>query len=279
MPGVLYIVGTPIGNLEDITLRAIRTLKEANLIAAEDTRHTQILLKRFEIHTPLTSYHEHNERSKAPELVARLGRGENIALVSDAGTPAISDPGYRLVFAALQGGIRVVPIPGPSAVISALSASGLPSDGFLFAGFLPAKKQERRTKLQSLRNERHSIVFYEAPHRLREALDDMHLVFGDRRVVVARELTKVHEQFLRGRLSEVIGQVAAAEIRGEITVIIEGSSATQAVSTEELRKEIEQLQNNGMRLKEIAEVLGERYGYSKRDIYQLALNQADKTKP
>lgn len=273
MPGTLYIVATPIGNLEDITLRAIRTLKDADIIAAEDTRHTQTLLRRFTINTPLLSYHEHNERAKTGQLLARLERGENIALVSDAGTPAISDPGYRLVVEAVRAGIRVVPIPGPSALIAALSAGGLPTDGFNFRGFLPARKRERRSKLRELRGDRYSIVVYETPHRLKESLDDLCEIFGDRRMVLAREVTKIHEEFLRGRISEVIGKVSQREIRGEVTLIIEGCSDVKPPSEEALREEIAKLKGEGMRVKEIAEIIGEKYGYSKREIYQLAMEQ------
>jgi 16S rRNA (cytidine1402-2'-O)-methyltransferase len=279
MPGTLYIVATPIGNLEDITLRAIRTLKDADIIAAEDTRHTQTLLRHFSINTPLTSYHEHNERAKTNQLIARLERGESIALVSDAGTPAISDPGYRLVMEATRVGIRVVPIPGPSAVIAALSAGGLPTDGFNFRGFLPARKRERRSKLQELRVDRYSIVVYETPHRLKESLDDIREIFGDRRMVLARELTKIHEEFLRGRISEVIGEVSRREIRGEVTLIIEGCSDVNPPSEGALRDEIAKLKGEGMRVKEIAEMIGEKYGYSKREIYGLAMEQGGKTKP
>jgi 16S rRNA (cytidine1402-2'-O)-methyltransferase len=279
MPGTLYIVATPIGNLEDITLRAIRTLKDADIIAAEDTRHTQTLLRHFTINTPLTSYHEHNERAKTNQLIARLERGESIALVSDAGTPAISDPGYRLVMEATRLGIRVVPIPGPSAVIAALSAGGLPTDGFNFRGFLPARKRERRSKLQELRVDRYSIVVYETPHRLKESLDDIREIFGDRRIVLARELTKIHEEFLRGRISEVIGEVSRREIRGEVTLIIEGCSDVNPPSEEALRDEIAKLKGEGMRVKDIAEMIGEKYGYSKREIYGLAMEQGGKTKP
>lgn len=278
MPGILYIVATPIGNLEDITLRAIRTLKEADLIAAEDTRHTQVLLRHFAINTPLTSYHEHNERTKTAQLVARLERGESIALVSDAGTPAISDPGYRLVVEAVRGGIRVVPIPGPSALIAALSAGGLPTDGFTFRGFLPARKRERRSKLQELRGDRHSIVVYETPHRLKESLDDIREILGDRRMVLAREITKLHEEFLRGRISEVIGEVGQRAVRGEITLVIEGCSDVNAISEDALRDEIAKLKGEGMRVKEIAEIIGEKVGYSKREIYRLAMEQGAKTK-
>lgn len=279
MPGTLYIVATPIGHLEDITLRAIRTLKDVDVIAAEDTRHTQTLLRHLSIDTPLTSYHEHNERAKTGQLVARLERGESIALVSDAGTPAISDPGYRLVVEATRLGIRVVPIPGPSALIAALSAGGLPTDGFNFRGFLPARKRERRSKLQEFRDNRYSIVVYEAPHRLKESLDDIREIFGDRRMVLARELTKLHEEILRGRISEVIAEVSQREIRGEVTLIIEGSSDVNPPSEEALRDEIAKLAGEGMRVKEIAEIIGEKYGYSKREIYGLALEQGRKTKP
>jgi 16S rRNA (cytidine1402-2'-O)-methyltransferase len=273
MPDTLYIVATPIGNLEDITLRAIRTLKEVDIIAAEDTRHTQTLLRHFSINTPLTSYHEHNERAKTGQLVARLERGESVALVSDAGTPGISDPGYRLVLEATRRGIRVVPIPGPSALIAALSVSGLPTDGFNFRGFLPARKRERRSKLQELRLERYSIVVYETPHRLKESLDDIREIFGDRRMVMGREITKLHEEFLRGRISEVIAEVSRREIRGEVAVIIEGCSDVDPPSEEALRDEIAGLVADGLRVKEIAEVLGEKYGYSKRQIYGLAMDQ------
>jgi 16S rRNA (cytidine1402-2'-O)-methyltransferase len=278
MPGTLYIVATPIGNLEDITLRAIRILKDADLIAAEDTRHTQILLRHFTINTPLTSYHEHNERAKTSQLVARLERGESIALVSDAGTPGISDPGYRLIVEATRLGIRVVPIPGPSALIAALSASALPTDGFNFRGFLPARKRERRSKLQELRVDRYSIVIYETPHRLKESLDDIRDIFGDRRIVLAREVTKIHEEFLRGRISEVIGEITHREIRGEVTLIIEGCSDLDPPSQEALREEIARLIADGLRVKEIAEVLGEKYGYSKRQIYGLAMDQGRNAK-
>jgi 16S rRNA (cytidine1402-2'-O)-methyltransferase len=278
MPGTLYIVATPIGNLEDITLRAIRTLKEVDIIAAEDTRHTQILLNQFTINTSLTSYHEHNERAKAGQLAARLERGQSIALVSDAGTPAISDPGYRLIVEAIRMGIRVVPIPGPSALIAALSASGLPTDGFNFRGFLPSRKRERRSKLQELRSDRYSIVVYETPHRLKESLDDIREILGDRRMVLARELSKVHEEFLRGRVSEVIGEVSQREIRGEVTLIIEGCSDLDPPLEDVLNEEIARLIADGMRVKEIAEVLGAKYGYSKRQIYGLAMDQARNTK-
>ena len=222
MAGVLYIVATPIGNLEDITLRALRVLKEVDLIAAEDTRHTRHLLDHYGIKTALTSYHEHNERAKAQNLVERLLHGDSIALVSDAGTPAISDPGYRLVVAALLAGIQVTPIPGAAALAAVISASGLPSDRFVFEGFLPAKKQEKKKKLQKLQSEVRTLIFYEAPHRLKESLQDLQQVFGDREIVVAREVTKMHEEFLRGTISAVSEQIANREVKGEITIVVQG---------------------------------------------------------
>jgi 16S rRNA (cytidine1402-2'-O)-methyltransferase len=270
MAGVLYIVATPIGNLEDITLRAVRVLKEVDVIAAEDTRHTQSLLKRYDIRTPLTSYHEHNERSKADHLVARLQRGENIALVSDAGTPVISDPGFRLVKEAVQANLSVVPIPGPSALAAVLSASGLPTDRFAFEGFLPAKKHDRREKLRCLREETRTLVFYEAPHRLKESLYDIQDVLGARAMVLAREVTKLHEEFVRGTVPDVMARLPE-EIRGEVTLVVAGSAGEAAPSEDRLESEIRKLQADGLRVKEIAEVLGAKYRYSKKAIYRMAL--------
>jgi 16S rRNA (cytidine1402-2'-O)-methyltransferase len=273
MAGLLYVVATPIGNLEDITLRALRILREVDLIAAEDTRHTQILLNHYDIHTPLTSYHEHNERTKAQPLVERLVRGENVALLCDAGTPAISDPGYRLIIEATRAGVRVVPLPGASALAAVLSASGLPTDRFVFEGFLPAKKQERKTKLQALQNESRTLVFYEAPHRLMESLQDLQQILGDREIVVAREVSKVHEEFLRGTLSKIITQLGEQTVKGEITLVVHGSTERTKVADTELQDEIGQLVAKGMRVKEIAEIIGERHRLSKREIYQLALRR------
>jgi 16S rRNA (cytidine1402-2'-O)-methyltransferase len=271
MPGTLYIVATPIGNLEDITLRALRVLKEVDAIAAEDTRHTRVLLNHYSIQTPLTSYHEHNERTKAEDLVKRLLEGQDVALVSDAGTPAISDPGFRLVAQAVDAGIRIIPLPGASALTAVLSASGLPTDRVAFEGFLPAKKKQRREKLRALRDETRTLVFYEAPHRLVEALDDVHELLGDREVVLAREVSKVHEEFLRGPISELIRVLRRREIRGEVTLIISGSAGESLVTEDRLKAEISELHLRGMRIKEIAEVLGEKFGYPKKEIYRLAL--------
>ena len=271
MAGILYIVATPIGNLEDITLRALRVLKEVDLIAAEDTRHTRILLSHYDIRTPLTSYHEHNERTKAQPLVERLLGGENIALVSDAGTPAISDPGYRLVVDAIHAGIRVIPLPGASALVATLSAGGLPTDRFAFEGFLPAKKQERRARLQELKNDARTLVFYEAPHRLNESLQDMQQIMGEREIVVGRELSKVHEEFLRGTVSEVVARFADREVKGEITIVVRGSTDGCQVSEAEVKAEIRRLGAAGMGVKEISQLLGERYQLSKREVYQIVL--------
>jgi 16S rRNA (cytidine1402-2'-O)-methyltransferase len=220
--GPLYIVATPIGNLEDITLRAIRILGEVSLIAAEDTRHTQKLLSHYDIHRPLTSYHDHNKEQKAEVIIERLKDGQSVALVSDAGTPGISDPGYYLVNRAIEEGIAVVPIPGPTAALSALSVSGLPTDSFVFEGFLPARRAQRLRKLETLKAEARTIIFYEPPHRILACLKDVLEVLGDRRVVLARELTKIHEETMRGKISDIINTVTARTLKGEITLIVEG---------------------------------------------------------
>jgi 16S rRNA (cytidine1402-2'-O)-methyltransferase len=271
MAGVLYIVATPIGNLEDISLRAIRILKQVDLIAAEDTRHTQVLLNHYGIHTPLTSYHEHNEKTKSQALLVQLIQGKTLALVSDAGTPAISDPGYRLVSEASGAGIPVVPIPGASALTAVLAASGLPTDRFVFEGFLPAKKKQRRERLRELSQESRTVVLFEAPHRLKQSLDDIYEILGDREIVVAREVSKVHEEFLRGEVSDIIGRVAGHDIRGELTLIIRGSREKAHVSEQQLRREIQKLKAEGVRVKEIAEILGEKYSLAKKQVYRLAL--------
>jgi 16S rRNA (cytidine1402-2'-O)-methyltransferase len=218
----LYLVASPIGNLQDITLRALRILKEVDLIACEDTRQTQKLLNRYGITTRTTSYHEHNEMTRAPELVKELQEGASVALVTDAGMPGISDPGYRLISLAIRHHVPVVPIPGASAFLAALVASGLPTDSFRFSGFLPAKRGERRAALAAIKASPRTQVFYEAPHRVVEALTDVVEVLGqDRHVVIAREVTKLHEEFLRGRASEVLGTLKARDaVKGEITLLI-----------------------------------------------------------
>ena len=218
--GCLYLVGTPIGNLEDITLRALRILREVDQIAAEDTRHTQKLLNRYEIAKPLISYHEHNEMTRAPELLIALEQGAKIALVSDAGMPLVSDPGYRLVSLCLRHQVPVVPVPGPSALLASLSVSGLPAEEFLFVGFLPARSGERRRALERLRIEDRTIILYEAPHRVAECIADAREILGDRPACLAREVTKVHEEFQRGKLSTLATALAEKPVRGEITLLI-----------------------------------------------------------
>jgi len=270
VPGVLYIVATPIGNLEDLTFRALRILKEVDLIAAEDTRHSRRLLDHYGIKTPLTSYHEHNEQSKARHLVERMQRGENVALISDAGTPVLSDPGHRLVHEAIRSGIAISPVPGPSALVAALSASGLSMERFVFEGFLPAKRKERREKLQSLGAEARTLVFYEAPHRLKESLADIGAILGAREMVLAREMSKVHEEFLRGSAGDLMTQLADREVRGELTLVIAGATGEPAAA-EQIMAEIRKLKSDGMRVKEIAALLGEKYSVAKREVYRMVL--------
>ena len=220
----LYIVSTPIGNLDDITLRALRTLKEVQLIAAEDTRRTGLLLKHFGIQTPLTSYFEGNELRKRDFILSRLKQGDQVALVSDAGTPGISDPGYRLIQMAIEQNISVIPIPGPSAVIAALSVAGLPTDSFLFKGFLPHKSKKRRDLLQQLEGVRETLIVYESPHRISETLQDILEILGDREIALTRELTKVYEEVLRGKVSDVLQQIGEKTLKGEITLVVSGKT-------------------------------------------------------
>lgn len=277
--GCLYLVATPIGNLEDITLRALRILKEADFIACEDTRQTLKLLSHFQIRKPLESYHEHNEKTRAPELIFRMESGARIALVTDAGTPLISDPGHRLVSLCVLHHIEVIPIPGPSAILAALAACGLPSDEFTFAGFLPARATERRRRLQALASEPRSLVLYEAPHRLRATLRDILDALGDRDAVIARELTKVHEEFARGTISELMRAFDEREPRGEITLVIAPASKSEplppsgknASTLAERVREITAAQKLDRKaaLKKAAKELG----ISKRDAYKRLLTE------
>jgi 16S rRNA (cytidine1402-2'-O)-methyltransferase len=221
-PPGLYVIGTPIGNLEDITLRAVRVLKEVDVIACEDTRQTHKLLNHFAITTRTVSYHEHNEAERSAELVEQMQQGASVALVTDAGMPGVSDPGYRLIARAIESGLQVVPVPGPSAFLAALVASGFPTDSFCFAGFLPAKRGDRRSVLQEIRKASETLIFYEAPHRIVEALEDLVEILGSaRRIVVARELTKLHEEFLRGTAAEILQKLQSrGTVKGEITLLI-----------------------------------------------------------
>jgi 16S rRNA (cytidine1402-2'-O)-methyltransferase len=269
----LYLVATPIGNLEDITLRALRILKEVDQIACEDTRHTQKLLSHYNIRKPLVSYHEHNELTRAPELVVAMEQGAQIALVSDAGVPLVSDPGYRLVTLCLRHRIPVVPIPGPSALLAALSASGLPNEEFLFAGFLPARSGERRRALERLRIEDRTIIFYEAPHRIEETLIDAHEILGDRPACIAREVTKLHEEFRRGSLAELAASLAEKPARGEITLLIgpvpaEEKSALRDTSQSLADRVDELIRQAKLDRKEALKLAAKERGLSKRAAYQ-----------
>ncbi len=222
--GALYVVSTPIGNLEDITMRALRILKEVDLIAAEDTRQTQKLLSHYGIHTPLTSYHPYNQEFKAEVLIQRIREGKSVALVADAGTPLISDPGYYLVSRCAEAGIRTVPVPGASAILSALAVAGLPTDAFLFEGFPPRKNAKRRRMLEGLKDLPHTLIFFESPYRIRRLLADCLDVLGDRRMVLARELTKRYEELRRGTISQVLDCLQTREVKGEVTLLVEGAA-------------------------------------------------------
>ncbi len=274
MAGILYLVATPIGNLEDITLRALRMLREVAWIACEDTRQTRKLLDHFGIATKLVSYHEHNEAARAAELVQQLQAGSSGALVSDAGTPLISDPGYRLVAAAIASGIAVVPIPGASAALAALAGSGLGTDAFTFRGFLPPRSAPRRKTLESLKDADCTLIFYEAPHRILEALEDIEAVLGTRPVVVARELTKIHEEFLRGTASEIRLQLAARpSVKGEITLLIGRSSAeSKPASLSEAEEEVRQLEQQGLARMEAVKRVARTRGIPKRELYRKVIS-------
>lgn len=269
--GVLYVVATPIGNLEDITYRAVDVLKQVDLIACEDTRQTRKLLDRYGIEKPVVSYHEHNEAERAEELVERIQEGASVAQVSDAGMPGIADPGYRVIRSAIDHGIRVIPIPGPSALITALVGSGLPTDAFDFRGFLPAKSGQRRTALEDIRTAQHTVLFYEAPHRLHEALQDIVQVLGpDRPIVVARELTKIHEEFIRGTAAEVHEKLGGRDIKGEITLLIGKSTGSgRRADTANIAQRLQQIMRD-QKLDEKAgmKVLAKESGLSRSEVYR-----------
>ncbi|ALF53494.1 16S rRNA methyltransferase [Nostoc piscinale CENA21] len=273
-PGTLYVVGTPIGNLEDITFRAVRILQTVDLIAAEDTRHTGKLLQHFQVKTPQISYHEHNRNSRIPEILEHLNDGKAIALVSDAGMPGISDPGYELIKACIDAGIKVVPIPGASAAITALSAAGLPTDKFAFEGFLPPKTQQRREYLETLQTESRTLIFYESPHRLTDTLQDLAEVFGDeRQIVLARELTKLYEEFWRGTIAGAIAHYQQREPQGEYTLLVAGTPATQLLLNEtQLKAELQQLMSQGISRSQASRQLAKFTPLSRREVYQLALS-------
>lgn len=277
--GTLYLVGTPIGNLEDMTLRAIRILQSVDLIAAEDTRHTAKLLHHFQITTPQISYHHHNRLTRQTELLEKLQGGQTIALVTDAGMPGICDPGYDLTRACIELNIPVVPIPGATAAITALAASGLPSDRFVFEGFLPTKDKLRRDRLNSLQRESRTLIFYEAPHRLLSTLTDLGEVFGkDRPITVARELTKLYEQLWRGTLEQGINYYQDTQnIKGEITLVVKGCQETLSLQLTEsqLKEELQQLLKQGMTRSQASRHLAEITARPRREIYEISLTMID----
>lgn len=272
--GMLYVVGTPIGNLEDMTFRAVKILQSVDVIAAEDTRHTGKLLQHFQIKTPQVSYHEHNRNERLPDLLKQLNQGKAIALVTDAGMPGISDPGYELVKGCIEAGIQVVPIPGATAGITALSASGLPTDRFVFEGFLPTSGQERQQRLESLQAESRTLIFYEAPHRVRETLQDLANCLGETRsIVVARELTKLHEEFWRGSIGDAIAHYTQHEPKGEFTLILAGIQAEIPVFSEEnLKAELLQIMAQGVSRSQASRQLAQITKLPRRQLYQLALS-------
>jgi 16S rRNA (cytidine1402-2'-O)-methyltransferase len=269
--GTLYLVATPIGNLDDITARALRVLRECRLIAAEDTRHTRRLLAHFDIHTPLTSYFEHNKLAKLDAILAALEAGD-VALVSDAGTPALSDPGYELVRAALDAGHAVTPIPGASALLAALVASGLPTDSFLYLGFLPRQESERRRLLASVSRQPRTLIVFETPHRLLDALADVEAALGDRPLAVARELTKRHEEIFRGRASQARAHFAKKDILGEITLVVAGAAEAEDEKWDaaRVRAEVSLLVRDGMKKKDAAQLVAELSGWPPREVYKIA---------
>jgi len=283
--GTLYVVATPLGNLEDVTLRALRILREVSLVACEDTRRTARLLAAHEIRTPTTSYFEHNERWKGGRILDALREGRDVALVSDAGTPAVSDPGYRLVRDARAAGLPVVPIPGPSAAIAAVSVSGLPTDRFLFVGFLPARTAARRRALLELAGRIETLVVYESPHRLTESLSEMAAVLGDREAFLCREATKVHEEYLRGRLGELHDAMAArGEVKGEVVVVVAGAGDARAAPAAgapapDLHELFAELTAGGMTRRQAVKEAARRLGRPAREVYRELLGGGDDDTP
>ena len=281
-PGTLYLCATPIGNLGDMTIRAVETLRSVDLIAAEDTRHSRKLTSHFDIHVPLTSYHEHNRRTKGPELLDKLLAGKNIALVSDAGLPGISDPGEDLVRLAIDAGVRVVPIPGANAALTALVASGLATDGFLFVGFFFYFSAARRTKIRALQNIPVTLLFYESPHQLAKTLADLLAVLGDRQAVIGRELTKLHEEFRRGRFSELLEWYGQNKPRGEFTLLVEGAATSsteqenpaaeaEALSDEAVLQAVNKLIASGVNKKDAIKMTASSLELPRRRVYQLVI--------
>ncbi len=271
--GTLYIVATPIGNLEDMTFRAVRILKEVDLIAAEDTRHSRKLLNHYGISTRMTPYHDHNEQLKTDYLLEKLLEGQNIAIITDAGTPCIADPGYRIAKAAAEKGIKTVPIPGASAIAAALSASGLPSDRFAFEGFLPPKQGKRRNRLLELQDDGRVIIFYEAPHRLTATLSDMAEILGSRELVIARELTKIHEEFRRGTSAELLEHYSKQSVKGELVILLAPASAAADLTSYDLESNLRRyLFEECLSVKDTAARASAESGIPKSEIYAISLS-------
>lgn len=269
--GTLYICPTPIGNLDDITLRVLKILKEVDLIAAEDTRHTLRLLNHFQIKKPMTSYHEHNIREKGPHLVQELQEGRTIALVSDAGMPGISDPGQDLIRLAIEEGIEVVGLPGPSAALLALVISGLPTEKFAFEGFLPSRSTDRKKALESIRDERRTLIFYESPHRITGSLQDMVAVLGDRQASLSRELTKHYEETIRGGLEEILSVANERTLKGEMVLVVRGAEEVEAEEVD-IKEELRRLLEGGMTKKEAVKELVRVHGLPRNQVYQESLD-------
>lgn len=273
--GTLYLVATPIGNLEDMSTRAVKTLKRVNLIAAEDTRRTRRLLAHFEISTPLISYHDHSKPAVIKKILSAL-EGGDVALVTDAGTPGINDPGFELVRAAIRVGKKVSPIPGPTAPIAALIASGLSTDTFLFLGYLPRKSRERRRFLADNAEQPHTLIFLETPHRILDSLQDLSIELGDRRIAVARELTKLHEEIFRGSISESLTHFETGETRGEFTLIVEGYTPSEEMwSVKQVREAIKVRLSKGESPTQVAKGIAQKSGWKRRQIYQLVIDMSD----
>jgi 16S rRNA (cytidine1402-2'-O)-methyltransferase len=277
IPGKLYVVATPIGNREDITLRALRILQEADWIAAEDTRHTRRFLQHHNISGRLIAYHEHNEKKQTPSLIEKLKQGASVALVSEAGTPAVSDPGFRLVRAAIEEGLEVVPIPGASAAVSALCVSGLPTDAFVFIGFLPKKKGERLKQLQALSGLSQTLIFYESPRRILALIQEIQSVMENRCAVLCREMTKLHEEILRGTLLMLRDELEKRpEIKGECTLLVAGETGSKIISREDIRVKLkEALHQNNVTLSEVVKKVAGEFGLSRRAVYEEALRIKD----
>jgi len=275
MAGQLFVVATPIGNLEDITQRALRVLAEVDAVAAEDTRHSRKLFEHYGISTPMVSYHDHSERAVSVRLVARLLEGDSIALICDAGTPGIADPGYRLVGAAIEAGIEVVPVPGPSAFTACLSVGGLPTDRFVFEGFIPSRSAARRAFFARFADEPRTVVCFEASRRLVDSLRDLEGTLGVRRVVIGREISKMYETFVRGTAGAVATELAETPLRGEVTLLIAGADAPRRAEAADVRSRIDAMRLEGMGMKEIAKSLVATTGWSAREIYHLGVSKGE----